>query len=101
MDKQEIQRLARLSGLALTESETGHLVRDLDRLLAYVDQLRSLATDDIPPTSAVLPPASRLRPDRVAPSLDREAALAGAPARRDDFFRVPAALTARRQAADD
>ena len=48
--------------------------------------------DDVPPTAHPYPLVNVVRPDEERPCLDREAALAGAPATEDGQFRVPPVL---------
>ncbi len=48
-----------------------------------------MATADVPPTASAIPRPTVLRPDVPTPSMGPEEALANAPDREDDRFRVP------------
>ncbi len=96
MEKREIRYLAHLSRIQLNEDEVRDLQKDLSQLLDYVGQLKSLPTDKVEPTNAVLPAYNRFRKDEVKPSLPAEKALANAPERMGDFFRVPRVITERK-----
>jgi len=85
----EVEHVARLARLELSEEEKERMTVQLDAILGYMDQLNALDTSDVEPTAAVIPMVSVMREDVVRPSLDREDALANAPDREDVFFRVP------------
>ncbi|MBA8795209.1 aspartyl-tRNA(Asn)/glutamyl-tRNA(Gln) amidotransferase subunit C [Friedmanniella endophytica] len=88
----DVAALAQLARIDLTPEELAHLAPQLDDILASVQQVSEVAAADIPPTSHPLPLTNVFRTDEVRPGLDREAALAGAPAAEDDRFRVPRIL---------
>ena len=91
--REEVAHLARLARLALPDEELDRLAGQLDVILGAVAQIKE-ATDasDVPPTSHAVPLENVTRPDVVVPSLDRDKALAGAPAAEDGRFRVPRIL---------
>jgi aspartyl-tRNA(Asn)/glutamyl-tRNA(Gln) amidotransferase subunit C len=88
----EVEHLARLSRLALTDEELDRMASQLDVILGAVARVGEVAADDIPPTSPSVPVTNVFRPDEVRPSLPRDAALAGAPAGEQGRFRVPRIL---------
>lgn len=81
--------LARLSRLALSPDELAALTRDLERILGYVDALKTLDLSDVPPTSHPLDLHAGLRDDLPGPTLPREAALSAAPSHDGQAFIVP------------
>ena len=85
----EVEHVARLARLELTEDEQAQMTARLDAILDYMEKLNGLDTDGVEPTTTVIPMGSALREDEVRPSLDREEALANAPDREGAFFRVP------------
>ena len=85
----EVEHVARLARLELSEDEKGQMTAQLDAILGYIDKLNALDTVGVEPTTTVIPMVSAMREDVVRPSLDREEALANAPDREDVFFRVP------------
>ncbi len=89
---EQVRDLATLARLALTDDEVRRFAAQLDHILAYVGMLRQLDTEQVPPTSHVIPIANVFRPDEVTPSLPVDAALANAPQRDGPFFTVPHVL---------
>ena len=79
-----------LARIALEPGDVDFYAGQLSGILAHIDRLQQLDTEDIPPTAQVVEIASRLRDDDPRPSLSQEEALANAPAAVDGFFRVPA-----------
>ncbi len=88
----DVGRLAELARISLTEDELAHLAPQLEVILESVAQVAEVARADVPPTSHALPLVNVFRPDEVTASLPVADALAGAPAREDDRFRVPRIL---------
>ncbi len=85
----EVEHVARLGRLELSEGEMERMTAQLDAILGYMEKLNALDTSQVEPTTTVIPMVSVMREDIVRPSLDREEALANAPDRADAFFRVP------------
>ncbi len=91
--REHIAHLARLSRLALDDTELDALVAQLDVILGAVAAIGEV-TDaaDVPPTTHAVPVENVTRPDVVMPSLPREQVLAMAPDAQDGRFRVPRIL---------
>jgi aspartyl-tRNA(Asn)/glutamyl-tRNA(Gln) amidotransferase subunit C len=100
VSEQDVERVAELANLELTNSEKAGMLRDLNSVLDYFAQLNELDTTSVPPMAQVAdlltmgreqPAATspHLRPDEVAPSLSREQVMACAPDTDGIFFRVP------------
>ena len=90
IDRGTVRKIATLARLEIETGEEERFVRELEAILSYVEQLQSLDLEGIEPTSSVIvgaPPA--LRPDEDRPCDVREEALAQAPDREGDYFRVP------------
>ena len=62
---------------------------ELSSILGHIERIATLDLEGVPTTSHVVEIADALRPDEPRPSLDREVALADAPARTEDGFLVP------------
>jgi aspartyl-tRNA(Asn)/glutamyl-tRNA(Gln) amidotransferase subunit C len=88
----DIRHVARLARLSLTEDELKSFESDLNNILRYVEQLREVDTEGVEPTSHAVRLENVMREDRVEPSLPVDEALANAPDRSDDYFRVPRIL---------
>lgn len=86
---EDVEHVARLARLSLTDAETARLRDELDAILAYVDVLRALDTEGVEPTAHVLPVVNVMREDEPRPCLPAETMLANAPDRSGAFVRVP------------
>jgi aspartyl-tRNA(Asn)/glutamyl-tRNA(Gln) amidotransferase subunit C len=92
LTKAEVEHVARLARLELSENEKEEFTGQLNDILAFVEKLNQLDTTNIEPTAHAIPVTNVFRPDQVVPSLDPELALANAPDRIGDFFKVPKTL---------
>ena len=90
--RSDVEKVALLARLQLSEAEVRRMTEDLGKILAYVDQLAELETDAIEPMAHAVELSNVFRDDQVHPSLPREAALGNAPKADDECFRVPAVL---------
>ena len=88
----EVEHIAALARLKLTEPEKARYREQLSSILDHVARLRELDTTNIPPTSSVLPPQIVLRQDEVRPGLSVTDLLSNAPDVEGDQFRVPPVL---------
>ncbi len=86
--KKEVEYVARLARLALNEKEKDKMTAQLDSILQYVDTLNKLDTNNIEPTSHVLPLNNVWREDVTRPSTSREEILANAPDQAEGFYKV-------------
>lgn len=89
ISKEEIEHIASLARLYLSEDEKELFGSQLSSVLDYMEKLNELDTKDIEPTSHVLPLSNVMRNDIASPSIPREDALLNAPDHTDKFFRVP------------
>lgn len=87
--RQDVEHVARLARLHLTDAELERMRAELDAILAYIDKLRALDTEGVEPTSHAVPLVNVMRDDEVRPSLPLDDMLANAPDRVGDLFRVP------------
>jgi aspartyl-tRNA(Asn)/glutamyl-tRNA(Gln) amidotransferase subunit C len=87
--REEVLHVARLARLSLTDEELELMRQQLDAILAYIDKLRELDVEGVEPTAHAVPLINVMRDDDVVPSLSQDAALANAPDRAGEFFRVP------------
>jgi aspartyl-tRNA(Asn)/glutamyl-tRNA(Gln) amidotransferase subunit C len=87
--KQEVEKVAKLARLELTENEKASFTKQLSQILTHVETLKQYDTKGIEPTATVLGQANVFRPDEVRPSLSIERAVANAPESADGFFVVP------------
>ena len=85
----DIEHVARLARLELTDEEMARLRDQLGVILENAAKVSEVATDDVPPTAYAIPRSNVLRPDEVTPSLTVEEVLSNAPEVEDDRFKVP------------
>lgn len=78
-----------LARLGLEPGDVEFYAEQLSGILAHIDRLQQLNTDDIQPTAQIVEVKNRLRDDLARPCLSQEDALANAPAAVNGFFRVP------------
>jgi aspartyl-tRNA(Asn)/glutamyl-tRNA(Gln) amidotransferase subunit C len=88
----QVQWVAHLARLVLSEAELGTLTPQLSAIVDYVTQLQQVNTDGVEPLVHAQALSNIFREDEPAPSLPVDAALANAPQRRGDFYAVPAVL---------
>lgn len=89
---EEVRWVAHLARLECTEEEIQLFTAQLNDIVAYVNQLQEVATDGVEPLSHCLPVHNVFRDDEPGVSLPVDEALANAPARKGDFYSVPAVL---------
>lgn len=85
----EVTRIADLSRLSVSPEEVEKLSSELSTIIEYVEQLATVDTRQVEPTSHVLPLENVMRDDRPTASLPRDAALGNAPDSTGRFYRVP------------
>ncbi len=89
LTKEEVEHIAELARLELTEEEKARYREQLSDILDYAARLQALDTSQIPPTSTVLATRSVLRPDVPAEGLATGEVLRNAPHAEQNQFRVP------------
>ncbi len=90
--EQDIQNVASLSRLKIRPDESAKILSQLNEILTYIENLNSIDTTNIEPTTYALPMQNVFREDKVKPSIDRELALSTAPLQEDGYFKVPRVL---------
>ena len=89
LTRADVEHVARLARLALTDEEIERFTEQLGTILDHAADVAALDLADVSPTAHPLPLVNVLRPDEVRPGVDRAEVLAQAPAVEDDRFRVP------------
>ena len=85
----DIQYVAQLARLELTDEEQQMFSAQLGEVLAYVEKLKELDVSQVEPTAHAVPLANVTQPDEPRPSLPVAEALRNAPAQANDLFLVP------------
>ena len=96
LSRDDVQAIARLARLRLTDAEIESLRSELTAILGHMDALRELDTKGVEPMTHAAPAQRSLRADAAGASLSTEVALAAAPRRADDFFAVPNVIAPQR-----
>ena len=92
ISRQDIEKVALLALLQLTDDELSKMTVELAQIVGYVDQLAEVDTSGIEPMAHAIETANVFRDDMVVQSLPREEALANAPHRDERGYLVPAVL---------
>jgi len=80
LDKETLKQLTRLCRIECTEEEQEALLKDLKKILDYVEQLQEMDTENVPPCHQVLENrANVMREDVIGEVLDRESFLGNTP----------------------
>jgi aspartyl-tRNA(Asn)/glutamyl-tRNA(Gln) amidotransferase subunit C len=85
----DVDHVARLARLALTDEERERFRSQLQVILEHAERVREVAADDVQPTSHPIPMKNVFREDEPEPTLSQEEALAGAPDTERGQFKVP------------
>ena len=89
ISREDVEHVARLARLKLTEEEILLFGQQLDSILNHIQKLREVDVSAISPTAQVIPVMNGMREDQPRPSLSQESVLANASREEDGYFRVP------------
>ena len=92
IDETQVRGVAKLSRLDLADEEVTEFSKQLSAIIEYIEKLNELDTDSVEPLAHCLPIHNVFREDVVRDSLGTEKALANAPQRHDEYFKVPKIL---------
>lgn len=87
--KMDIEKVAKLARLSLSEEEKKTFGDQLEQILSYMEQLNRLDTTGVEPTTHAIPIVNVFREDEIKPSFPREEVLGISPDQEDDHFKVP------------
>jgi aspartyl-tRNA(Asn)/glutamyl-tRNA(Gln) amidotransferase subunit C len=89
VDAATVRRIAHLARIAVAENEVEHLKRELNAMLAFVEQLQEVDVDGVEPMTSVTPMEMKKRADVVTDGGNADAIVQNAPASEDHYFLVP------------
>jgi aspartyl-tRNA(Asn)/glutamyl-tRNA(Gln) amidotransferase subunit C len=89
IDIKTVRYIAHLARIELEPKELEILSGQLKKIIEFIDQLKKLAVEDVPPTSHILPLKNVYREDILSGSLPQDKVLKCAPQKKDNFFVVP------------
>ena len=88
----DVEHVAALARLDLTQAEKVKFTEHLNEILAYVEKLNEIDTSAVEPLLHVIDVPGGLREDVMRPSYGQEEMLKNAPDRTEKFFKVPKAI---------
>jgi aspartyl-tRNA(Asn)/glutamyl-tRNA(Gln) amidotransferase subunit C len=91
----EVQQIARLARLSFTADEQRALLRDLNMILAYMEDLNGVPTDAVEPLAQVGDLSNAFRADTPRPGLPSDEVFRNAPQRSGEHFAVPRVIADR------
>ena len=89
----DVENIAKLARLQFSGEEKQKFTKQLADIIAYVEKLNELDTENVPPTYHVLPLTNVKRRDEVRPWLKQDEALRNAPKKFKGFFSVPEVIS--------
>ena len=92
ISKEQVQHLAKLARIEITDSEVSILASQLSDILEHFEALEDVDTKNIVPTAHPAPLSNIMRTDEVKDSLPKEEVLQLAPETEDGLIRVRAVL---------
>ena len=92
LSRRDVEKVSLLARLRLSEAELETMTPQLTKIVSFVEQLNELDTTDVQPMAHAPDLHNVFAADQPHTSLDRQAALANAPKRDDECYRVPAVL---------
>jgi len=92
ISKKQVEHVAWLARIELTEDEKEAFTKQLNEILDYFKKIDEIDTSNIKPTFHVLDLVNVLRDDKIEPSLSKEDALKNAPQKEDSFIKAPKIL---------
>ena len=89
MDKKTVTTISYLSRLKIGEEKEKKIVKDLDNIIEFVDQLNDVDTAEIEPLTNPLEKTAKTRNDEVTAKNLKKELLEVAPSANEDYFLVP------------
>jgi aspartyl-tRNA(Asn)/glutamyl-tRNA(Gln) amidotransferase subunit C len=89
VDRDIVRRIAKLARLALPEERAEPMVKELNGILAWVEQLKEVDIEGVAPLTSVVEQRLKMREDVVTDGGQADALMANAPGGEDHFFVVP------------
>lgn len=92
LDKNTVKRIADLSKLEFTSDETTAILKDMNQMLEFIDQLKELDTTNIDPLIHMTEDENILREDDAITGASQQEALKNAPSKDSTYFKIPKVL---------
>ena len=89
INKDTIKKISKLARISVTNEETDRLVKDLNSILKFVEQLKELNTDKITPVASVSDQVLTMNNDEIKKINEKEEILKNAPEKNSNYYIVP------------
>jgi len=93
IDETSVNKLAGLAKLEFNEAGTKQMITDMNRMLAFVDKLQELDTDNVEPLVLMTETSNIWREDIPKQEITQKEALMNAPKKDSDYFKVPKVIS--------
>lgn len=88
-----IDHLARLAKLKFEDDQKESIREDLAKIIAFVDKIEELDTDNVEPLVHINQEINVLREDEVKETISQAQALKNAPSKDSDYFKISTVLS--------
>ena len=95
LTQKEVEYVANLARIQVSEAEKDQLSSQLSSILTYMQELNQVNIEGVSPMASVLSQANVLREDEVRESVTQDEAIANAPTAKDGMFQVPKIISER------
>jgi len=92
LTREQVEKVSLLARLRLSDAELDQMTEQMGAIVEYVELIGEVDVSDVEPMAHVADVDNVFREDETRPSLPREQALANAPNRDDECYRVPAVM---------
>ena len=89
IDNQTVRKVSKLAKIKINEKEETKLIKELNNILGWVDELKKVDTEQIEPMLSVFNESMAMRKDEVSSKISDELVLKNAPESKSGFFVVP------------
>lgn len=93
VDLKTVDRIATLAKLSFDDKEKEEITHDMNKMLAFIDQLNEVDTEGVAPLIYLLNEETPIRKDEVIQTISQQEALKNAPEKDTDFIKVPKVIT--------
>lgn len=93
IDEKTVDRLATLAKLEFNDEAKKNMITDMNRMLAFVDKLKEIDTDNVEPQIMMTASENVWRNDEPKQEITHEEALLNAPKKDSDYFKVPKVIS--------
>ena len=92
IDTKTVDRIAELSKLEFSNDEKNAILKDMNQMLAFIDQLKEVDTENIAPLIHMTEDVNILREDESIVRISQQEALENAPSKDSTYFKIPKVL---------